>query len=73
MAAPPLRSHLSIGGHQDFRPPIQIYVSDQATENTVKLVTGGQEKLIIKALVQQVPVGSEHGGGTEVRPQACHT
>lgn len=57
MVAPTVRSHLSVGGHQDFWPPIQIHVGDQAAEDTVKLVTAGQEKLVFKAPVQQVPEG----------------
>ena len=43
-------SHLSIGGHQYFRPPVQIDVGDQATEDTVKLVTARQEKLVFENL-----------------------
>lgn len=64
-----LRSHLSVGGHQDFRSPIQIYIGDQATEDAVKLVTARQEKLVLKAPAKQVPVGPEGGGETEVIPQ----
>lgn len=57
VTVPPLGSHLSIGGHQHFRPPVQINVGDQATENTVKLVAAWQEKLVFEPPAQQVPGG----------------
>lgn len=44
--------YLSIGGHQYFRPPVQIDVGDQATEDTVKLVTARQEKLVFEPPAQ---------------------
>lgn len=59
---PPLRSYLPIGGHQDFWLPIQINISDQATEDAVKLVAARQEKLVLQAPVQQVPEGPQRRG-----------
>ena len=55
-------SHLSIGGHQYFRPPVQIDVGDQATEDTVKLVTARQEKLVFEPPAQQVAEGQNTAG-----------
>lgn len=57
MTVPPLGPHLSIGGHQYFRPPIQIDVGDQATEDAVKLVAARQEKLVFEPPAQQVAGG----------------
>lgn len=59
MATLPLRSHLSVGGHQDFRPPVQIDIGDQGTEDAVKLVAAGQEKLVLQAPAQEVPEGPQ--------------
>lgn len=56
-AAPPLGAHLSVGGHQDFRPPVQIDVGDQAAEDAVKLVAARKEELVLEAPAQQVPEG----------------
>lgn len=47
-----LWAHLTIGGYQDFWPPIQVHIGDQATEDTVKLVAAGQKQLIFQALGQ---------------------
>lgn len=54
--------YLSIGGHQYFRPPVQIDVGDQATEDTVKLVTAWQEKLVFEPPAQQVAGGQNTAG-----------
>lgn len=44
--------YLTIGGYQDFWAPVQIHVGDQATEDTVKLVTAGQKQLVLQAPLQ---------------------
>lgn len=59
-----LWAHLTIGGYQDFWPPIQVHVGDQATEDTVKLVAAGQKQLIFQALAQQVTGGPEGSRGS---------
>ena len=63
MTVPPLGPHLSVGGHQYFRPPIQIDVGDQATEDAVKLVAARQEKLVFEPPAQQVAGGQNTAGG----------
>ena len=52
--------------------PIQVDIGDQATEDAVKLVTARQEKLVLKAPVQQVPEGPHLGGRLRSGHSAHH-